>query len=48
MALSDVTFQKILYYCMVPIVVEIVIYLFLRKFGSSIKERYILILKESY
>lgn len=40
MAQSDVTAQKVLYYCLVPIVLEIIIYIFLRKFGSSIKERY--------
>ncbi len=41
MAASDVMVQRILYYCMVPFILEIIIYAFLKKYGTSIKERYI-------
>ena len=41
MATSDVMIQRVLYYCMVPVILEILIYIFLKKYGTSIKERYI-------
>ena len=40
MSISDVAVQRVLYYCVIPFVIEIVIYILLKNFGTSLKQRW--------